>query len=234
MFIGSFLLVYMRKNNMKKIRTILISILLVITVLAINVSAGDENNPEIQDGEDDIIGTLVKYPVLLKIFQIIGIVPMQSFEFMDVKSAWFYEHEAEPDYLFVSIKMKDLEYTPLRSIYAVRWMFNDQHYGVVCHTYSNGEFKWFAAGQIFGLLDNWAYKKGLIKDISNCMIDVDINIIMLKIPKDIIGNPNPGDVLTETNAWTGLRFISEIFTYSFGGELARDPTAYGVDYHIQY
>lgn len=219
---------------MKKIINILIGIMLVITVLAVNVSAGDESNPEIQDEENDIIGTLIEFPVLFQILQRIGVVPIHSFEFMDITSAWFFENETQPDYLFVAIKIKDLEYTPLRAIYSIRWMFNEKHYGASCHTYSNGEFKWFAAGQIFGLLDNWAYKKGLIKDISDCMIDIEKNIITLKIPKNIIGNPNPGDVLTETSAWTGLRFISEIFTYPFGGELVKDPAPYGSEYIIQY
>lgn len=223
-----------RKNNMKRIVNILISLMLITTVLALNVSAGDENDPEIQDEENDIIGPLVKLPVLFKILQSIGIVPIQSFDFIDITFAWFYENETEPDYVFVSIKMKDLEYSPLRAIYAVRWTFNEKHYGASCHTHSNGEFKWFAAGQIFGLLDNWAYKKGLIRDISNCTIDTEKNVITLKIPKNIIGNPDSGDVLTETNAWTGLRFVSEVFTYPFGGELVKDPTSYGNNYLIQY
>ena len=219
---------------MKRIISILISSILVITVLTVNVSAGDENDPEIQDGEGDIIGTLVKYPGLFKILQSIGVIPIQSFEFMDVTSAWFYENQTEPDYLFVSIKIKDLGYTPLRAIYAVSWTYHEKHYGAACHTHSNGEFSWFVAGQTFGLFDNWAYKKGLIKDISDCTIDIEKNIITLKIPKNIVGNPNPGDALTETSAWTGLRFIREVFTIPLGGEMAKDPTSYGSEYLIQY
>jgi len=219
---------------MKIVINILISSMLVITVFSANVTAGDESNPEIQDGQDDIIGTLVKYPGLSQILQRIGIVPIHTFEFIDITSAWFYEDKNEPDYLFVAIKIKDLNYTPLRAIYAVHWTFNEKHYGVACHTHSDGEFTWFAAGQIFGLLDNWAYKKGLIKDLSNCTIDLEKNKITFKIPKNIIGNPESGDVLTETYAWTGLRFISEIFTYLFGGELVKDTAPDGVDYFIQY
>jgi hypothetical protein len=208
--------------------------MLVITVFAVNVSEGDKNDPEIHDEDNDIIGTLVRFHGLFRILQRIGIVPIQSYEFMDITSAWFSEDENEPDYLFTTIKIKDLDYTPLRAIYAVRWTFNEKHYGAACHTHSNGKFKWFAAGRIFGLFDNWAYRKGLIKDINNCTIDIEKNIITLKIPKNIIGNPNPGDILTETNAWTGLRFISELFTYPFGGELVKDPTSYGNNYIIQY
>lgn len=219
---------------MKRMISILICLMLVITALSLSVSAGDENDPEIQDPENDIIGTLVQHPVLFKILQSIGRMPVQSFEFMDITSAWFYESENEPNYLFASIKIKNLEYIPLRAIYAIRWTFNDKNYGASCHTYSNGVFKWFAAGQIFGLLDNWAYKKGLIIDLSDCIIDDEKNLVTLKIPKNIIGNPNPGDILTYTNAWTGLRFIAEVLTYPFGGELAEDHTSYGNNYIIQY
>ncbi len=214
---------------MKRIINILICLMVVITAFSLIVNAGDENNPEIQDTENDVTGKLVKFPILFKILQTINMVPFQSFEFIDITSAWFYENESEPDYLFTSIKIKDLEYTPLRTIYSIRWTFNEKNYGAACHIYSNGEFRWFAAGQIFGLLDNWAYKKGLIKDISDCLIDYEKNLITLKIPKNIIGNPNPGDVLTYTNAWAGLRFISEIF-----GELAQDFTSHGNNYIIQF
>ena len=45
--------------------------MLVITALSLNVSAGNETDPEIQDEENDIIGFLVKHPVLFNILQII-------------------------------------------------------------------------------------------------------------------------------------------------------------------
>jgi hypothetical protein len=208
--------------------------MLVITTFSITVSAGYEDEPEIVDDENDMEGSLVRFPILYKIFQKIGIVPIQSFEFMDIKSASFFEEEAEPDFLFASINLKDLEYTPLRTIYAIRWTFEEKNYAAGGHIHSNGEFSWFFAGRICGLFDNWAYKKGLIIDISDCEIDLDNNYIKLKIPKDIIGDPQPGEILKKTNAWTGLRFICEILTYPFGGELVRDPTAYGKEYTIKY
>lgn len=214
---------------MKKIINIIICTMLVLTIFSLTVYAGDENNPEIHDLEDDITGKLIKNPILYKILKTINIVPFQSFEFIDIKSAWFYENESEPDYLFATVKIKDLEYTAFRTIYAIRWTFNEKNYGAGCHIHSNDEFRWFAAGQIFGLLDNLAYRIGLIKDISDCIIDYENNFITLKIPKNIIGDPNPGDLLTYTNAWAGLRFISEI-----GGDLIEDLTVYGDNYIIQY
>jgi len=219
---------------MKKVINTFLCLMLLITALSLNVSAGYEYPPEIEDEENDIKGALVRFPNLFKILQIIGIVPIQSFEFMDITQAWFYENESEPDYLFASIKVKDLEYNSLRAIYAIRWTFDEKQYAAGCHTHSNGKFSWFFAGRIFGLFDNWAYRQGLIIDISECLIDDENNLITFKIPKNIIGDPKPGDVLLQTNAWAGLRFIREILTYLFGGELARDLTSYGNDYIIQY
>jgi len=219
---------------MKKVLNILICFTLVITAFSLPVSAGYEDNPEIEDDENDIEGALVRFPILFKLFEKIRIVPTQSLEFIDIKSAWFFEEESEPDFLFASINLKELEYSPLRAIYSIRWTFKEKNYAAGGHIHSDGDFSWFFAGRIFGLFDNWAYKKGLIIDIYDCEIDLENNIITLKIPKEIIGSPNPGDVLTKTNAWTGLRFICEILTYPFGGELVRDTTSYGKDYTIQY
>lgn len=223
---------------MRKIVNILIGVMLVVTVFSLNVAAIDKNNPTVNptitDEENDVIGTLAKHPVLFKILQDFGIIPIEDFEFIDITSAQLYEDENEPDFLFASIKIKDLRYTQLRSIYAIRWTYNNKYYAACAHTHSNGKFKWFCGGRIFGLFDNLAYKLGLIKDITGCTIDDEKNLICLKIPKNLIGDPQPGEVLTETHAWSGVRFIWEVLTYPFGGELVKDPTEFGNDYIIQY
>ena len=218
----------------KKIYILIFCYMLVISTLSMNVFAGDQSNPEIVDMENDIIGTLIKHPILFNILQKIGILPIESFDFMDINSAWFYEDESDPDYLFASVMIKNLDYTPLRAIYSIRWTYNEKNYAAACHTHSDGEFSWFSAGGVYGIFDNWAYNKGLIQDITDCKIDLEENVINFKIPKDLVGDPKPGDVLTYTNAWTGLRFICEILTYPLGGEMASDPTSYGKDYIVQY
>jgi len=219
---------------MRKIINIFLCMVLVCTVFSLSISAKNETPPEITDEENDVTGSLINHPVLLNILKRIGIINVQSFEFMDVTAANFYENKNEPDFLYVLIRINNLEYISLRTIYAIRWTFDGKHFAAGCHTHSNGEFKWFFAGRVFGLFDNWAYKKGLIKDISDCIIDQENNLILLKIPKVIIGDPEPGDVLTQTNAWTGLRFVREFLTFPFGGQMAIDPTPYGNDYTILY
>jgi len=153
---------------------------------------------------------------------------------MDIESADIYEMSNEPDFIFTSIKIKDLEYIPIRVFYAICFDYNDHHYAACCHTHSNGDFTWFSAGRSCGLFDRLARNKGLTKDISDCSIDEIENEITFKIPKELIGDPKPGEILTYTTARSGLRFIYEPFTYVFGGELAIDVTPFGDNYIIQY
>jgi len=217
-----------------KILNFLIIAIVSMTAFISILSAGNNNEPEISDEQDDVIGTLIEKPNLLIIFQRFGIIDFESYDFMDIISASFYENSNEPEYLFAEIKIKELEHESLRVIYAIRWEYNEKFYGVTCHSYSNGNFIWFAAGRIFGLFDNLAYKNDLIQDISDCEFNTNSDSIIFKIPKDLIGNPQSGDILTNTNGWTGLRFVFEPFTYLFGGELAIDPTSIGNDYIIKY
>jgi hypothetical protein len=219
---------------MKRKENIIIIFMLLFGLFSQSVNAINDSNPEITDELNDVFGPLIEHPNLFNILKVLSIIDMDTFDFMDIESADIYEDENEPQYLFASLKIKDFDYSNVRTIYAIRWTFNDKHYFVCCHTYSNGDFKWFSAGRTFGLFDNWAYKNGLIQDISNCEFDELNNLISFKIPKDIIGNPESGDVLSYTNAWTGLRFIFEILTYPFGGEMAIDQTPFGEDYIIKY
>ena len=73
---------------MKKIICIFVCTLLITIILPIAVSAGDEQNPEIVDE--------------------IGDTPLSL---LDIESAWFYENEEEPEFLFVSMKILFLKET---------------------------------------------------------------------------------------------------------------------------
>ena len=64
--------------------------------------------------------------------------------------------------------------------------------------------------------------------------DEETDIVTWKVIKSNIGDPEPGDVLTEPWAWTGLRHRFELLTVIFFlGEIAKDY-ALGNDYIIQY
>jgi hypothetical protein len=211
---------------MKKIFGIFMCMLLVATVFSVPALAGDEENPEIVDETNDLFGIFARNPKVLNFFKSLKIFDMESFDFMDITSAWFYENPDQQDYLYTAIKLKNLDFINQRTIYAMHWIFNGKTYAVGVHVYSNGEVQSFFGGRTFG-------RFGPYNDISG-FFDLDNDIVTFEIPKDIIGNPEPGDILTRTDAWTGLRFIFEPATIPLGGEVAKDWAGYGLDYTIEY
>ena len=89
----------------KKIFSILISMLFFFTILSINVFAGSEEDPEITDEEEDDVK-----------------------DYLDIISAWFYEKEEEPDYLYTSLKLKNIDSTKTKQHLVVKW----EHKGIPC------------------------------------------------------------------------------------------------------
>jgi hypothetical protein len=217
-----------REENMKKIVRILIIMLLITSILSISgtVLAGDEENPEIVDETDDLFGIFIRNPNIFNFFKILKIFEIETFDFMDITSAWFYENPDQPDYLYTVIKLKDLDFINQRTIYAMHWIFNGKTYAVGVHVHSNGEVQSFFAGRTIGRLGPFY---GIVGSF-----DIDNDVVRFEIPKNVIGNPGPGAVLTKTDAWTGLRFIFEPATIPLGGEAAKDWGGYGLDYVIKY
>ena len=80
------------------------------------------------------------------------------------------------------------------------------------------------------------------KDFNYTMFDFENDIITFKFRKEFAGDLQRGDVLTNTWAWTALRFNYEPMTILFSnGELVKDAapfiesnTDYGKDYIIQH
>ena len=213
---------------MKKIIILLILTLLITSVLlsTSSVLAGDEENPEIEDETDDLFGTFIRKPNIFNFFKTLKIFNIENFDFIDIKSAWFYENSEKPDILYLAIKLKNLDFINQRTIYAMHWIFNEKTYAVGVHVHTDGEMQSFFGGQTFR---RW----GPFYDI-NGSFDIENSIVTFEIQKNIIGNPEPGDILTKTDALTGLRFIFEPATIPLGGEVAKDWAGYGLDYVIQY
>jgi len=218
-----------------KIVVFLVIMLLITTLLPMTgtVLAGDEEHPEIIDGdENDLFGPLVSDPKLFARLKLLGALEgIESFEFLDIISAWFYEDFNDPDFLLISIKIKDLEFFEDRGIYSVHWRYDDIFYAAGVHTHSNGDFSSFSVGES---------PNGPHYSI-NGYFDLEKNIVTFRVPKIKVGNLQPGDVLTDTWAWTALRFKLEPATWPFGGELVKDAAPfitdvedYGEDYVIQY
>lgn len=217
----------------KKIITILISLLF---VSSINVLAGDINDPEITDDEDDMFGSFIVHPIRYQLFHSIGLLPMENFNFLDIKSAWFYEQSDEPEYLYGSIKLKNLEEISQRAVYSIHWTFNGERYAIGSHIYNNGLNSSCFVGldRHFGLFSKFKNAESLY--------DFENDIITFKFQKEYAGNLQQGDILTDTWAWTALRFNYEPMTILFSnGELVKDAAPfiennndYGKDYIIQY
>lgn len=188
-----------------------------ITLIPYIAIAGDEENPEISDGERDLAG-------------LFGMLFPRFFKHIDVTAGWFYENYTDPNILYVAMKISDLEYKKLRAIYSIQWEYNEKPYATGFHTDSNGAFVIAYAG-LFEPGNETIYE-----------VEVDFNpetnIITWTVPKEYIGYPAPEELLKSPFAWNGVRFISdrciEIYMKIFGAsEIAKD-WAFGYDYTIQY
>ena len=218
----------------KVIATIVVMLLIAtIPILPINVLAGDENDPEITDALNDQFGALAIYPDRLRTRIALMLLQMDSFDFVDIDSAWFYENADEPDFLYADLKLQDLRIVPQDAIYTVRWACNDVAYCVGSHIRFNGQGISCHVG-----LDRRSAADSQPAEVT---YDFESNIITFKMKKQDIGDPQPGDLLTNTWAWTAFRFnFSPLCLLFSDGELVKDAAPflennqeYGRDYVIQ-
>ena len=206
---------------MKKIVGILFCMLLVTTALSATVMAGDEQNPEIKDEVDNEVP-----------------------DYLDIISAWFYENPDDPEYLFASLKLKEISYLRFKQHLTIHW----EHNGVEC---AAGMFigygqPWFSFNAGYG--HGWWFQEHYV-NISG-EYDLDIGVFTCKIPKEVINNPKKGDVLTNTQAVTFQRFgfigrlgfdrfFFPFLIYLITGNGVNDvapnnSSSYGEDYIILY
>jgi len=194
-----------------KIVGIFVCTLLISTILPITgtVFAGDEENPEIVDVTGDT-----------------------DLDFLDIESAWFYEKADESDYLFTALKIKDLK-EAFNAVYSISWAYNDVVYvsGLSTYYYKDKEFR----GGLRQRATYWQWKS-----MPECIgvFDQNTDIITWKMLKSNIGNPQKGDVLTNTEASAVAGFPFS-FIYFFTGKNYKDFAPdnygdYGQDYIIQY
>ncbi len=208
---------------MKKIIGIFIFILLTTTVLPMTAMAGDEENPEISDYMGDAFGNI------------------------DINSVWFSEKSDESNYLFVHMKINNPQQNKIQQTFAVFWEYNGIQYacGFFIGLHIIGLELWTA-----GEYNNKAPGGGSnYIEIDEGTYDKSTGIITWKIPKEIIGEPTPGDVLTKTWSNAFQRYgliglfgftrpiIDALISMVFGKSLwdyAPNLDKYGLDYIIQY
>lgn len=194
--------------------------LLFTTILPKIVIAGDEENPEI---EDEIEGDIVNY--------------------LNIISAWFYENEEQPDFLFVTLKLKEINKIPLKQHLTVHWEYN----GIPCSTMMAVGYQGFkSVNYTAGWGHGFWFQEHF--DVIDGDYDEETGIITMKIPKNIIRDPQKGDTLTNTYALTFQRFgfigrlgfdrpIIRSILYALSGQHRSDSAPnprYGKDYVIQY
>lgn len=179
---------------MKKIVGILICMLLIITVLPITVSAGDPENPEVVDRIMDV-----------KLFGIFGFPFQANLKYADIVSAWFSEDYTNPNFLYVSLKLRDLEDKTdgLEAIYDVDWAYNNNYYITCVHANPNG-FGSFSVGRNTDSDDDFEEW-----EICDGIFDTNSNVITWEVPKESIGNPQPFSKLTNIFPSTHLRFTDD-------------------------
>ena len=218
----------------KKLIGVFVCLLMITTILPITAMAGDENDPEITDNLNDQFGALITH--LYRVRTIIArvLLQMDSFDFIDIDSAWFYENESEPDVLYATLKIKDLNTNPQRAIYSIHFTSNGVKYAVGSHLCNNEQNASCFVGVDKRINLNW-------KD-AEATYDFVNNLITFKMNKTDIGDPQTSDPITKTFAWTALRFNFEPLSLLFSdGELVKDVAPfiennddYGRDYEILY
>ena len=91
--------------RMKNILSAIMMTLILTIASTIPISAGDVENPEIEDElEDEIV------------------------DYLDIISAWFYEKQDQPEYLFIGLKIKEISDIQQKQHLTVHWEYN----GIEC------------------------------------------------------------------------------------------------------
>jgi hypothetical protein len=165
-----------------------------------------------------------------------------AFGYIDVDSVWFFEKEETPEFLYVSMKINEPSKFIPQQTFGIFWTHNNIEYSCGLGLgFRFDEWKTF---------DVVIYTENDVEIIHiNGTYDLDAGIITCEIPKTLIGNPQTGDVLTDTwsNAFRRLGFIGRIgFTrttldliilLAFGNNMwdyAPERGEHGLDYIIQY
>jgi hypothetical protein len=153
----------------KKIAIAVLCLLMTITIFPKTdiVRAGDEDNPEIEDS--------------------VGDCPIKN---IDIVSAWFFEDSEDPDFLYVAIKVRDLQYTWIITNYVMYWYYNSTLYFSLLSTWGQG------SNSICSIVEN-----GVLLQQIGGSCDLKNDIIAMKIPKNVIGDPSPGDLLLRPYAF---------------------------------
>lgn len=165
-----------------------------------------------------------------------------AFGYIDIESVWFYEKQEEPNILYICMKIFNSSETLFQQTFAVFWSYKNVKYAAGLHLgFSFDEWMKFNSGI--------SRRRDLDYNRINGTYDFENGTITWMVPKAFIGNPEEGDILTDTwsNAFRRLGFIGRIgFTRYilnaiilriFGNNMwdyAPQRGTFGRDYIIKY
>ena len=196
-----------------------IGMLVMITFIPMNTSAGDVDNPEVEDRILDV-----------KFLGLINLPGQFLFKYADIVSAWVNEDAAHPEYLYISMKLRDLldKTDNLEAIYDVGWYINNNRYISCVHANPNG-YGPFVFGKSEDGDDEYEFW-----DFCEGSFDLENNIITWEVPKTVVGNPQIGSKIT-IHPHTHLRFRddSNLPHWDLFKDLYHNAK-YIKDYTIQY
>jgi hypothetical protein len=171
-----------------------IGMLLIVSMVSIIVNAGDEENPEVEDKKRDV-----------KLFGLFRVTPQFFLKHVDVISTWFHEDSNNPEYLYVSLKLRDIESRTrvLEAIYDVDWTYNNKRYIANVNTFPSGVGTYYIGKSLDwdDDFESWNTCAGTY--------NFENDVITWEVPKNAIGSPQPGDVLNNISPHTHLRFTYE-------------------------
>jgi hypothetical protein len=179
---------------MKKICEIIVFMLLITTVLSLTAIAGDPENPEVVDRLRDV-----------KLFGLINIPLQMEYDYVDIVAAWFQEDNTNPEYLSVSLQIRDLEERTeeFEAIYDVDWLWNNDRFIACLHINPDGIGSFFVGRSLDDddTIDEWIDCEGIV--------DTEDNVITWSVPKTFMGNPPQGSTITSISPSTHLRFTDD-------------------------
>lgn len=165
-----------------------------------------------------------------------------AFGYIDIDSVWFYENEETPDFLYVAMKINEPSEFTFQQTFACFWTYDDVRYSVALHLgFDVFEWQMYDAGK-------YEKRDQNLQDV-NGSYNFDSGVITWIVPKEYVGNPQQGDILTNTwsNAFRRLGVIGRVgFTriildslilQLFGNNMwdyAPERGEYGLTYTIQY
>ncbi len=175
----------------KKLVTIFVSMLLFTLTFSITATSGSEEDPEIEDRIRDV-----------RFLGVFPFFPQFNFIYVDIVSAWIYEEQDNADFLYMNLKIRDLEENTEKydAIYVISWMYDNNQYSSSVHIFPEGPTS-LLSGQIDVERNdyvNFVECDGNVDDVKD--------IITWIIPKDAIGNPSTGLKITNIVPHTHLRY----------------------------